>query len=72
MIDDLPLMASPLPLLAVLVLYMSFVFVVGPKMMANRKPMNLKWIIAIYNVCQIVACTMLVIKVSFKYIVKSL
>ncbi|CAO1442149.1 unnamed protein product [Diamesa hyperborea] len=55
-------MASPLPLLAILILYMIFVFNVGPKMMANRKPMNLKWIIAIYNVCQIVACSMLVIK----------
>ncbi|CAO1420809.1 unnamed protein product [Diamesa tonsa] len=55
-------MASPLPLLAILMLYMCFVFVVGPKMMANRKPMNLKWIIAVYNVCQIVACSILLIQ----------
>ncbi|CAO1430587.1 unnamed protein product [Diamesa serratosioi] len=30
--------------------------------MANRKPLNLKWIIALYNICQIVACSMLIIK----------
>ncbi|KAI1309051.1 Elongation of very long chain fatty acids protein 1 [Halotydeus destructor] len=37
--------------------YLVFVLKVGPAMMANRKPMELKWPMRVYNVINIIACS---------------
>ncbi|XP_050098185.1 elongation of very long chain fatty acids protein 1-like [Anopheles aquasalis] len=69
-IDAYPLMASPVPSSIVIAIYLYFVYKYGPRYMENRKPFNLRWIIAAYNIFQVCACTFLVlnyIKVGFKF-----
>lgn len=39
-------------------------FIVTFSYMENRKPFNLKWIIAAYNIFQVMACSYLVLNVS--------
>ncbi|CAO1442140.1 unnamed protein product [Diamesa hyperborea] len=53
-------MSSPYPIVIILSAYLWFVFKAGPQMMANRKAINLKWIIICYNICQIIACSLIV------------
>lgn len=46
----------------VILIALSYIFIVtsiGPKLMENRKPYNLKGIIIVYNTFQVVACTIL-------------
>ncbi|XP_077994822.1 very long chain fatty acid elongase 4-like [Glandiceps talaboti] len=47
-VDDWFLMSSPLPTLAIIVLYLLIVWL-GPKYMENREPMKLKYPMIIYN-----------------------
>lgn len=54
-VEDMPLIGSPFPILALLGAYVYFVTIAGPKFMENRKPYNLKSIIQIYNLIQIVS-----------------
>ncbi|KAH8337135.1 hypothetical protein KR059_000953 [Drosophila kikkawai] len=49
----LPLVASPRPVLGILATYLLFVKVLGPWLMANRKPFDLRGLIRVYNVIQI-------------------
>ena len=44
-----PLVANPLPLLALVALYL-FIVLYGPKFMAKRKALNLKYVMMVYNV----------------------
>ncbi|RZC38836.1 elongation of very long chain fatty acids protein 7-like, partial [Asbolus verrucosus] len=46
-------MQSPLPIVAILVFYISFVLKVGPVLMKNRAPMKVDRIVMGYNVLQI-------------------
>ncbi|XP_055611987.1 elongation of very long chain fatty acids protein 7-like [Uranotaenia lowii] len=69
-IDKFPLMASPVPSSIVIAIYLYLVYKWGPNYMENRKPYNLKLVIAAYNVFQVMACSYLVmnyIKVGFKF-----
>lgn len=52
--DSWPLFRSPFPVLSILAFYVIFVLYLGPKYMKQRKPYDLKWIIRVFNVCQIV------------------
>lgn len=54
MVDEWPLMKSPLPIFGILAAYLYFVLRAGPRMMQNRKPMDLKWILILYNGIQVV------------------
>lgn len=48
-----PLMSSPVPVVAILAVYLLFVLKIGPKLMENRKPYNLKNILIGYNAYQV-------------------
>ncbi|XP_050524462.1 elongation of very long chain fatty acids protein 4-like isoform X2 [Daktulosphaira vitifoliae] len=52
-IDSWPLMKTPWPILSILAVYWLFVVKVGPKWMEKRKPFNLKYIMMIYNLSQL-------------------
>lgn len=54
-VENLPLIGSPFPILALLGAYVYFVTILGPKLMQNRKAYDLKSIIQIYNFFQIVS-----------------
>ncbi|XP_063911297.1 very long chain fatty acid elongase 7-like isoform X2 [Zophobas morio] len=53
-VAHLPLMGSPIPLLIILVAYVFFVFEIGPHIMQHREPFNIKIVIMVYNVLQII------------------
>ncbi|TNN69244.1 Elongation of very long chain fatty acids protein 1 [Liparis tanakae] len=48
-IKEYPLMQNPLPMSAILLSYLLFVMYLGPRMMANRKPFQLKEAMIVYN-----------------------
>ncbi|XP_072245757.1 elongation of very long chain fatty acids protein 1b [Leuresthes tenuis] len=48
-LQEYPLMQSPIPMTAILLCYLLFVLYVGPRMMANRKPLQLKEAMIVYN-----------------------
>lgn len=69
-IDRFPLMASPVPSTILIAIYLYLIYKWGPNYMENRKPFNLKLVIAAYNIFQVVACSYLVmsyISVGFKF-----
>lgn len=46
---DWLLMSSPLPQTLIIVFYIYFVMSLGPRLMENRKPFDLKRVLVIYN-----------------------
>ncbi|KAH8243923.1 hypothetical protein KR032_011315 [Drosophila birchii] len=55
----LPLVGSHWPILTIMGTYLLFVKVVGPKLMENRKPFDLRAVIKVYNQMQIVYNTLM-------------
>lgn len=55
-----PLMSSPLPTVGICLTFAYIVKVAGPKWMENRKPFDLKPVIAVYNLAQVIFSTWLV------------
>lgn len=53
-VKDWFLMSSPLPTLLICLTYAYGVKVVGPKLMENRKPFNLRNTIIFYNLFQVI------------------
>ncbi|XP_055841485.1 elongation of very long chain fatty acids protein 7-like [Episyrphus balteatus] len=53
-VQHLPLVGSPFPVLAIVTVYVLFVKKWGPQWMENRKPLNVKLLIRLHNVVQIV------------------
>lgn len=51
-VDTWFLMSNPLPVLGVVALYLLFVTKYGPEFMKDRKPLNIKFIILVYNFYQ--------------------
>lgn len=51
---DWPMMSSPFPTLVVCLSYGYFVKVIGPKLMENRKPFNLRYTLILYNFIQVI------------------
>lgn len=60
-----PLMSSPFPTLAICLTYVFVVKVVGPKLMENKKPMELRKVLIYYNLFQVLFSVWLFIEVSF-------
>uniref|UniRef100_A0A146M9A3 Elongation of very long chain fatty acids protein n=1 Tax=Lygus hesperus TaxID=30085 RepID=A0A146M9A3_LYGHE len=54
------LMDNPLPTITILSLYLYFVISLGPKFMKNRKPFDLKNVLIVYNVVQVLVSTWIV------------
>lgn len=69
MVDEWPLMKSPLPIFGILIAYLYFVLRAGPRMMQNRKPMDLKGILILYNGVQVVYSILLCIMVCQRILV---
>lgn len=59
MVDEWPMMKSPLPAIGILIAYLYFVMRAGPRMMQDRKPMELKGVMILYNAIQVVYSTWL-------------
>ncbi|KAF5300117.1 hypothetical protein FQA39_LY19155 [Lamprigera yunnana] len=55
-----PLVASPLPLLSILVTYLFAVYIYLPNFMLQRKPYKLKMVLAVYNLFQVGSCLILI------------
>ncbi|XP_018797120.1 PREDICTED: elongation of very long chain fatty acids protein 7-like [Bactrocera latifrons] len=53
--EQLPLLGSPVPIIALTLAYLAIVLVIGPVFMRNRKPYNIKKVILIYNFLQVIA-----------------
>lgn len=53
-VSDWPLMDSPIPTILIVLLYLYGVVIFGPRMMANRKPYNLRGVLVVYNAFQVV------------------
>ncbi|TDG51454.1 hypothetical protein AWZ03_002249 [Drosophila navojoa] len=51
---DYPLMSSPFPTIAISLAYAYFVKVLGPKLMENRKPFELRKVLIVYNAAQVI------------------
>lgn len=58
-VNDWMLMSGPFPTLAICLSYAYFVKVLGPRIMENRKPMNLRGVLIVYNFVQVVFSTWL-------------
>ncbi|XP_015430273.1 PREDICTED: elongation of very long chain fatty acids protein 7-like [Dufourea novaeangliae] len=58
--QDFFLIGSPWATVGILVFYLYFVHELGPNLMAKRKPFDLKRVMQLYNVIQIVLCSYLV------------
>ncbi|KAI5754139.1 elongation of very long chain fatty acids protein AAEL008004-like [Diaphorina citri] len=48
-----PLLGSPIPGLTIIGLYLYFILSYGPRFMANRKPLNLRYVLIVYNFFQV-------------------
>lgn len=59
-VENWPLMGSPASLVLILITYLFFVLKIGPQFMKNRKPMNLSNFTRIYNVLQVIVCSVFV------------
>jgi hypothetical protein len=59
-------MSSPVPTLIICACYIYFVKSLGPRLMRDRKPFELRSAIIIYNVIQVVASIYLVYKVTMR------
>ncbi|XP_076618285.1 very long chain fatty acid elongase AAEL008004-like [Colletes latitarsis] len=56
-VNDWPMMSDPLPTLFICLFYVYFVKVLGPKLMENRKPFDLKNTMILYNIFQVAFST---------------
>uniref|UniRef100_A0A0K8S4K6 Elongation of very long chain fatty acids protein n=2 Tax=Lygus hesperus TaxID=30085 RepID=A0A0K8S4K6_LYGHE len=48
-----PMMADPLPTVLIIIMYLLFVTKIGPKIMENREPLELKNVLIVYNFIQV-------------------
>jgi hypothetical protein len=53
-VNDWPLMDSPLPTMIIVAVYLYLVVVLGPRLMANRKPFQLNAVLVVYNALQVI------------------
>jgi hypothetical protein len=64
-----PLMSSPFPTLAICLGYVYIVKALGPRVMENRKPMDLRKVLVYYNLFQVLFSIWLFLEVSFSNII---
>ncbi|XP_054260081.1 elongation of very long chain fatty acids protein 7-like [Macrosteles quadrilineatus] len=53
-VDSYWMMSSPYPVTVLMVGYLTFVTYLGPHLMAERKPFNLKYTMMVYNIAQVI------------------
>lgn len=61
---DWPLMSSPIPTIIMVLTYLYVVLLLGPWLMANRKPFKLKNVLIFYNGAQVLASLYMFSEVS--------
>lgn len=61
-------MQNPLPMSAILLSYLLFVMYLGPRMMANRKPFQLKEAMIVYNFTLVALSLVIVHEVRHCYL----
>lgn len=64
-IASYPLMGTPWLMTSILLGYVYFVLSLGPRLMANRKPLNLKKFMIVYNFSMVALSIYIVYEVSF-------
>jgi len=62
-VEDWPLMDSPWPTFAMVGMYLLTVVVIGPSIMANRKPFQLKNVLIVYNAFQVIYSSVMLYEV---------
>lgn len=66
-VDSWAFMRTPFSIMSILSVYLLFVLKVGPNMMENRKPYNIKNVLLLYNAVQTIYNGWLVMWVSCKF-----
>lgn len=61
---DLFLMSSPIKPVLLIAAYFYFIYNLGPRLMKDRKPFELKWVLRIFNLFQILSNTFIVARAS--------
>lgn len=64
-VDSWTFMSTPWPVLSIISVYLLFVLKLGPNMMENRKPFNIKYVMLVYNAIQTIYNAWLIIWVSY-------
>jgi hypothetical protein len=64
MVDTWFLMGSPASVLFIVTSYLYFVLILGPKLMAPRKPFNLQLVLVVYNVAVVLLSLYIFLLVS--------
>lgn len=67
-VDSWLFMSTPWPIFSILVIYLVFVLKIGPKIMENRRPLNIKYIMMVYNFTQTIYNFYIISKVCLKLI----
>ncbi|XP_063704320.1 very long chain fatty acid elongase 7-like [Culicoides brevitarsis] len=60
LIDSWVMMKSPVMMLTIIGSYLAFVTKIGPRLMRDRKPFDLKYVMMAYNALQVVLCCYIV------------
>lgn len=63
-VSDWPMMSDPLPTILICATYALIVTTIGPKLMENRKPFELKRTLIVYNALQVIFSAWLFSEVS--------
>lgn len=64
-IQSYPLMGSPLLITSILLTYVYFVLSLGPRIMANRKPFQLRGFMIVYNFSLVILSLYIVYEVGW-------
>lgn len=59
--EDMFLMSSPIPIIVIVTLWFFFICKWGPQLMKNREPFNIKKIMIVYNIVQVL-CNMYILR----------
>lgn len=61
--DDYPLMSNPLHTAAICCVYFYLIIFAGPRYMKDRKPMNIRGFMIVYNALMVILSSYIVIQV---------
>jgi hypothetical protein len=64
-VSDWPLMDSPIPTVVIVLVYLYSVTLLGPRLMANRKPFQLRNVLIAYNAFQVIFSLGMLYEVCF-------
>nr|CAH7747773.1 unnamed protein product [Callosobruchus chinensis] len=70
-VNNWTMMSSPLPTLAICLFYAYFSRVLGPKMMENRKPFNLRNVLIVYNFVQCIFSAWIFYELENEWVLRS-